>query len=137
LPKNLAYVVLDQIIRDYRVEDKMGATSKIFNTYSEFGLKDLTIDQVYHANNASLIMGADKGILDALKAIKKYGVKLGEIAEDVVDKVANVHDNLARLFKYNVIIKDEDVQVIAKNIPSFNQNLRTGKFYGFDTQKSY
>ncbi|RLE90129.1 MAG: hypothetical protein DRN04_15555, partial [Thermoprotei archaeon] len=119
LPKNLAYVALDQILRDYRVEDKTGAVDKIFNTYVEFGLKDLTIDQVYHANNASLIMGADRSILDALKAIKKYGVKLGEIAEDVVDKVANVHANLARLFKYNVTIRDEDVQVIAGRYSKF------------------
>ena len=119
IPRNLAYIVLNQILRDHRVEDKIEATSKIFHTYTEFGLNDLTIDQIYHANNASLVMGADKSILDALKAIKKYGVKLGKIAGDVVDKVANVHANLARLFKYNVTIRDEDVQVIAKRYSKF------------------
>ncbi len=127
VPKNLAYIVLDQIIRDYRVKDKAGAINKIFNTYVEFGLKDLTIDQIYHANNASLIMGADRSILDALKAIKKYGVKLGEIAEDVVDEVANVHANLARLFKYNVTIRDEDVQVIAGRYSKFYPEFKDWK----------
>ena len=127
LPKNLAYVVLDQIIRDYRVDSKTEAVDKIFNTYVEFGLEDLSIDQIYHTNNASLIMGADRSILDALKAIKKYGVKLGEIAKDVVEKVANVHANLARLFKYNVTIRDEDVQVIAGRYSKFYPEFKNWK----------
>jgi len=54
-------------------------------------------------------------------------MKLDKIAEDVVDKVANVHANLARLFKYNVTIRDEDVQVIAKRYSKFYPEFKNWK----------
>lgn len=120
LPNNLAYQVFVQIERDHRISDKISAVRKIFETYWKFGLKDLTIDQIYHVNNATLLIGTDKSILDSLKAIKEYGIKLNhftdlpEIKDFIGERIASVHVNLVNIFKYNIAIRDEDVKIIAE-----------------------
>jgi hypothetical protein len=103
MPKNLAYLVLDQIERDYRAGNKITLASEVIPLYLEFGKEVQRLSQIYALNNATSYFGSYSKLINEIgnDSILARVKKLGE--NDGINRdfdIPRMHANMLRLAKY-------------------------------------
>ena len=105
IPKNLAYIVLDQIERDSRVEknNKINLTREVIPLYLSFGNEIQRLSQIYTFNNATYYFGSSEKLINEIgkNALSLSVEKLRE--NDGINwdfENARKHANLLRLAKH-------------------------------------
>jgi hypothetical protein len=104
IPKNLAYIVLDQIERDGRVDGsrKTALAREVLPIYLSFGNGIQRLSQIYTLNNATCYFGSGEKLLKEVgdKTLSLCVEKLGENEGIDTDfENARVHASLLRLAK--------------------------------------
>jgi len=104
IPKNLAYIVLDQIERDRRVDAsrKTALAREVLPIYLSFGNGIQRLSQIYTLNNATCYFGSGEKLMKEIgdKTLSLCVEKLGENEGINTDfENARVHASLLRLAK--------------------------------------